>query len=53
LSHDTDFYGEGDKQNTGAGRKDGFDEEFLTEAGLEYHHPMAWGYLNNVGVDAP
>ena len=50
---DTDFYGDGDKQNTGAGRKDGFDEEFLTEAGLEYHHPMAWGYLNNVGVDAP
>jgi len=48
---DTNFYAEGEKQNTGAGRKDSTDEEFLTEAGLEYHHPIGWGYLNNVGID--
>ncbi len=48
---DTTFYGEEEKQNTGSGRKDARDEEYLTEGGLEYHHPIGWGYLNNVGVD--
>lgn len=48
---DTEFYGEEEKQNTGAGRKDARDEEYLTEAGLEYHHPIGWGYLNGVGQD--
>ena len=48
---DTSFYAEGEKQNTGAGRKDARDEEYLTEAGLEYHYPEGWGYLNGVGVD--
>lgn len=50
---DTTFYGEGDQQNTGRNRVDGTDEEYLTEAGLEYHHPVGWGYFNNVGVDNP
>jgi len=48
---DTTFYKEGEQQNTGSGRKDATDEEYLTEAGLEYHHPIGWGYLNNVGID--
>lgn len=48
---DTTFYDDPEKQNTGRGRIDGTDEEYLTEAGLEYHHPIGWGYLNNVGVD--
>lgn len=51
---DTQFYGEGGKtaaEGTGAGRKDGTDEEFLTEAGLEYHHPYTAAFLNGVGQD--
>lgn len=31
--------------------RDGFEEEWLTEAGLEYHHPSTGGILHNVGVD--
>lgn len=31
---------------------DGTEEEFLTEAGLELHHPQAFAELQNVGVDA-
>jgi hypothetical protein len=27
-------------------------EGYLTECGLEYHHPIGWGYLNGVGVDS-
>jgi len=27
---------------------DGTVEEYLTEAGLEYHHPNGWGYLNGL-----
>ena len=49
---DTAFYSEkSDQQNTGWTRRDGTDEEYLTEAGLEYHHPIGWGYLNGVGED--
>jgi len=49
---DTTFYSEkSDQQNTGWARRDGTDEEYLTEAGLEYHHPNGWGYLNGVGED--
>ena len=53
---DTSFYGEGENQKnasagTNAGRKDGTDEEFLTEAGLEYHHPYTAAFLNGVGLD--
>lgn len=31
--------------------RDGFEEEWLTECGLEYHHPDTGGILYNVGVD--
>lgn len=53
---DTAFYGENEKSKTAsagtnAGRKDGTDEEFLTEAGLEYHHPYTAAFLNGVGLD--
>lgn len=49
---DTVFMSEkSEQQNTGWTRRDGTDEEYLTEAGLEYHHPNGWGYLNGVGED--
>lgn len=31
--------------------KDGTDEEYLTEAGLEWHYPETGGYLTGVGLD--
>ncbi|MFA6973021.1 MAG: hypothetical protein WC208_16690, partial [Gallionella sp.] len=52
---DTNFYGEGQAKQSGPGtnasRKDGTDEEFLTEASLELHHPSTMGFLNGVGTD--
>ena len=48
---DTTFYGEGEKQNTGHNRVDGTKEEYLTEAGLEFHHPQTCGLFNGVGKD--
>ena len=48
---DTKFYADPDKQNTGWTRRDGTSEEFLTEAGMEFHFPTGWGYLNGVGKD--
>ena len=48
---DTKFYGEKDQQNTGEGRKDATDEEYLTEGGFEFHHPQKCGWLNGIGVD--
>ena len=53
---DTTFYGEGEaKQSAAPGtnvnRKDATDEEFLTECGLELHHPDVFMYLNSVGLD--
>lgn len=48
---DTDFYGDELKQNTGRGRIDGKDEEWLTEAGLEFHHPISAGFLTGFGRD--
>jgi hypothetical protein len=30
--------------------RDGIDEEYLTEVGLEYHNPIGWGYLNGFGT---
>jgi hypothetical protein len=32
--------------------RDGIKEEYLTEAGLEYHHPIGWGYLSGFGSDS-
>jgi len=48
---DTDFYGDGEKQNTGHNRIDGIKEEYLTELGLEYHFPETMGILYGVGQD--
>lgn len=48
---DTTFYADGEKQNTGPNRVDGTKEEFLTEAGLEFHHPVGWGFWNGVGLN--
>jgi len=40
------LYGKG-----GGTGKDGKEEEFLTECGLEYHQSLTGGYLNGVGLD--
>lgn len=33
--------------------RDGIKEEYLTEVGLEYHHPDGWGYLSGFNQDNP
>jgi hypothetical protein len=48
---DTSFYDDPAKRNTGWTRRDGTKEEFLTECGLEMHHPSKCGYLNGFGSD--
>jgi hypothetical protein len=49
-NRDTKFIGEKiGSTNTGYTRRDGIDEEYLTECGLEYHFPNAWGYLSGFG----
>ena len=48
---DTTFYGEKEQQNTGRGRIDGTDEEFLTECGLEFHHYTKTAFLSGFGSD--
>jgi len=50
---DTTFYDDPAKKNTGWTRRDGTKEEWLTECGLEMHHPTKMGYLNGVGSDNP
>ena len=47
---DTKFFADPDKQNTGRNRIDGTDEEYLTEAGLEFHHPIKTGFLSGFGT---
>ena len=53
---DTQFYGEGaNKQHPegyGQRRVDGTNEEFLTEAGLEFGLPQKCAVLNGVGLDS-
>lgn len=52
---DTTFYGEGEAKQAAPGtnytRKDGTDEEFLTECGLEFWHPDTMMALDGVGQD--
>ncbi len=52
---DTTFYGESDSKDHpfgyGQRRIDGINEEFLTEAGLEFGMPQKCGILNGVGLD--
>jgi hypothetical protein len=58
---DTTFFGMGTSGQASPGaygeagsatsRRDGTDEEFLTECGLELHHPDTFMYLDGVGLD--
>lgn len=48
---DTQFYDDPEKKNTGYTRRDGTKEEYLTECGLEFHHPIKCGYFNGFGSD--
>lgn len=45
---DTTFHK--DDGEHGHNRYDGKKEEYLTEAGLEYHFPKGWAWLNGVGL---
>lgn len=49
---DTKFFGESDEGNassgTNSGRLDGKNEEFLTEAGYEFHHPDCHMFLDGL-----
>jgi hypothetical protein len=60
---DTTFFGQGtyggksgtysaSSAYTMSGRVDGTDEEYLTEAGLELHHPDTFMYLNGLGQNS-
>jgi len=40
-----------DKNNTGFNRVDGTKEEWLTECGLEFHHPLRFGYLTGFNTN--
>lgn len=49
---DTTFYGQDEKKvSTSGNRLDGTKEEYLTEAGLEFHHPAKTAYLTGFGSD--
>lgn len=52
---DTTFFGEGEAKQAAPGtnyqRVDATNEEFLTECGLELHHPDCFMVLNGVGLD--
>lgn len=53
---DTMFFGEGSKtaaDGTNYGRVDATYEEYLTEAGLELHHPDTFMVLDGFGDDCP
>lgn len=45
---DTTFFD--DSERHGHNRYDGRKEEYLTEAGLEFHFPQGWAWLNGVGA---
>ena len=49
---DTSFFGQDAKKvSTSGNRLDGTKEEYLTEAGLEFHHPSKCAYLTGFGSD--
>lgn len=50
-NRDTKFFDDKNGNNAGDRRVDGKNEEFLTEAGLEFHHPETCGILTGVGKD--
>jgi hypothetical protein len=47
-NRDTKFYPD---KSSGRGRVDGKNEEWLTEAGLEMHHPSKFGYLTGFNIN--
>jgi hypothetical protein len=47
---DTTFHADDEKH--GHNRYDGKKEEYLTEAGLEFHFPQGWAWLNGIGKKA-
>lgn len=48
---DTMYKADDRLQKGGWTSRDGIKEEYLTECGLEYHHPDGWGYLYGFGTD--
>lgn len=48
---DTKFYDDKENKNTGHNHRDSTDEEYLTEAGLEYHHPISCAYMKGIGLN--
>ena len=49
---DTTFKSDPTMMQGGQSVIDGTNEEFLTECGLEYYHPQAFGVLRGVGLDS-
>lgn len=52
ILQDTMFKGDSSITESIDTGRDGQAEEFLTEDGLEFHHPDTFGMLHNVGIDA-
>ena len=50
---DTFFKKDTGEREGGYQAVDGSKEEYLTEGGFEFHHPLAFGYLNGVGLANP
>lgn len=49
-NRDTFFKADPSLKQGGWSQKDGIKEEYLTEAGLEYHFPISWAYLTGFGT---
>lgn len=49
TNRDTHFISDPSMKSGTWARRDAIKEEFLTEAGLEYHHPIGWAYLTGFG----
>lgn len=47
---DTFFVADPEDRKNRNNSRDGTEEEFITEAGLELHHPKAFGYLSGIGL---
>ncbi len=48
---DTFFVSDPQDRKNRNNSRDGTEEEFITEAGMELHHPKAFGYLSGLGLD--
>ncbi|MBW8034148.1 MAG: hypothetical protein FVQ79_00320 [Planctomycetes bacterium] len=48
---DTFFVSDPQDRRNRNNSRDGTEEEFITEAGMELHHPKAFGYLSGLGLD--